>query len=133
DVATVADLADPTRANTALSYLVRAADLSVTLNLNVEATIAILRTQVLRGLANDAAGYADWLARRCASLIARRPDIARELIDAMQLEAQREPVGRRLRERGLLEAAEALARAVGDVDRARSLLLAQAASFEAEA
>jgi Domain of unknown function (DUF4209) len=132
DAATVADLADPIRANTAVSYLVRAADLSLTLKLNVEATIAILRTEILRGLANGAAGYADWLAQRCASLIARRPDIARELIDALQIEAQREPVGRRLRERGLLEAAEALARAVGDVDRAQSLLLTQAASFEAE-
>jgi hypothetical protein len=133
DAAAGADLADPTSANTAVSYLVRAADLSLTLKLNVEATIAILRTEILRGLANDAAGYADWLAQRCASLIARRPDIARELIDAIQVEAQREPVGRRLRERGLLEAAEALARAVGDVDRAHSLLLLQAAGFEAEA
>jgi Domain of unknown function (DUF4209) len=132
DAATIADLADPTTANTALSYLVRAAELSLTLKLNVEATIAILRTQILRGLASDAAGYADWLAQRCASLIARHTDIARELIDALEIEAQREPVGRRLRERGLLEAAEALAREVGDGDRARSLLLAQAASFEAE-
>jgi Domain of unknown function (DUF4209) len=133
DAASGADLKDATSAMTAVDYLLRAADLSLTLKYREEETIAILRTEVLRGLPTEPAGYAGWLAERGAPLIARRPDIARELIDAILTETRQAPVGQRARERDLLEAAEVLARAVGDAERARSLRLEQAASFEAEA
>jgi hypothetical protein len=133
EAASGAGFEDSTSAATAVEYLLRAAELSLTLKYKEDETIAILRTEILRGLPDDAAGYAGWLAQRGAPLIARRPDIAREIITAIHAEAQRAPEGRRPTERALLEAAETLARAVGDSDRALSLRLDQAASYEAEA
>jgi hypothetical protein len=124
---------DDTSAMLALSYLLRASDLSLSHGIDEEATITALRAEVLRGLSRENSGNAFWIALRASPLIARRPGVARELVDAIEAEARQIPENRRHRERALLEAAEKLARAIGDADRARGLRLDQARSYEAEA
>jgi Domain of unknown function (DUF4209) len=125
-------LGDSTAEGVAVTYLLRAADLSVTHKIEEDATIDHLREAVLHGIHSDNAQSA-WIAERAATLIARRPTIARELIEVIDSEARNRAEHRRGRERALLEAAEELARSVKDSDRARRLRVAQAESLEAEA
>jgi hypothetical protein len=126
------DLGDMTAEAVAVTYLLRAADLSVTHKIEEDATIHRLREAVLHGIHFDNAQSA-WIAERAATLIARRPAIARELIEVIDSEARDRPQHRRGRERALLQAADELARSVKDSDRARRLRVAQAESLEAEA
>lgn len=127
------DLAQASSSMQAVGHLVRAAGLAATLGIEEDPTIETVRTEILRGLDRDAPGYSFWLAKGAARLLSKRPDVARELQLALLGEADREPEGRRHRQRSLLDAAETIARAVGDGDQANDLRRRQAGSFEVEA
>lgn len=125
-------IGDVTAESAAVTYLLRAADISMTHKIAEDATIERLREAVLHAIHSENAQSA-WIAERAATLIARRPAIARELIEVIDSEARNHPQHRRGRERALLEAAAELARSVKDSDRVRRLRVAQAESLEAEA
>jgi len=128
-----ADLDDATSAMTACDYLIRAAELSLALDIERDLTIQTIDREIRRGLPNEGAGYSCRLADAGASLLAGQPDRVRSLVEAMVTEADVSAEGRRHRERSLFKSAENLVRALGDADQARGLGIRQAESFESEA
>lgn len=127
------DFDDATSFMTAAKYLVRAAELSVSLGLDRDATADRIIAAIGAGLHLDGAGYVCTLVEGCMDLLRVKPEVLPPLRDAVIAGASVAPAGRRFRERSLLEAAETLSRVIGDHDGARGLKLAQASSFEAEA
>ncbi len=109
-----ADLDDPTSSMSAVELLLRAAALALTLRIEEDATIQRLQAEIIRDLPHETTGFAAWIARESADLLARRPETARAVVDAISTEAANAPSGRRHRERSYLDAAEAIARASGD-------------------
>lgn len=67
-----ADLSEASSAMTACDHLIRATELSMTLDIDQAMTIELLRREILRGLPREVAGYACRLADDGASLLARR-------------------------------------------------------------
>jgi hypothetical protein len=128
-----ADLDDATSSMTAVPYFLRASSLAMRLNIDRPGTADRLYGEVLRGLERPQGGYSSWLARSAANLLASDRERCACLVDSFAAEAGNGASGRRTRERVYLEAAEDLARALGDQERVRSLRHDRARSFEAEA
>jgi len=123
---------DVTTAGMAVSYVLRAAELALTHNIDQDRTIGQIRDLVLSSIAAES-GTGAWVAQRAADLIGRQPDVARALMGALETEAAANPQGRRNRQRAFLEASELLGRAAGDADHAVKVRLMRAESFELEA
>lgn len=125
------DFSDASDANAVIGYLVRAAELALRVNHRQEGVRTRIADYGRRALGGD---YPSWLLEHTADLLKSDPVLSQDLTDGAIASAS-DAAGRgdRHMERGHLESALAIARAIGRHDQARSIRRSFAASHEAEA
>lgn len=134
EATTSVDLADDGSAQSAVDYLVRAAELALAINYRRDHVRDRLATEIRRSIGGPNLGYPCWLLERTADLLTQDGELSVELtrlvIDGAKEAGRRSD---RHSERAYLEAAMAIAAAGGRHDQARMLRLSCAKSVEAEA
>ncbi len=128
-----ANPADATEVMLAADYLARAAQLSMSLNLDRRVTAQAILVEMARVLPSDATGFVWRLARSSARLLASAPQEATAFVGAAVLEAEVSAAKDRHRERSLYETVEFIAAELGDQPTAQAVRRAIAESWEAEA
>jgi hypothetical protein len=125
------DFSNPSDANAAMKYLIRAAEVALRVNHRQEDVRARIADYGRRALGGD---YPSWLLEQTVDLLKSDPVLSQDLTDSATAAASDAAArGDRHTERSYLESALALARAIGRHDQAQSIRRSLAASHEAEA
>lgn len=118
----------------AIGWVIRAAELSVQLNVERLATASVIRDEIRRGLNTTNLGYPCFIAEHAAKLLAIDPDGVRALVEDIEAVAAAAAEARdRWREQSLLQACTNLLRACGDSAAAAGFVHRGAASLENQA
>jgi lysyl-tRNA synthetase class 1 len=124
--------ADTTGHMAAASYLIRAAQISLSMNFDRADTASVLIDEMRRAVKEEGGGFVEPLAQHLGGLVRERPAEASRLLDELTAEADASTANPN-RQRSLLRAVEAIARAIGRGDAVDRSRRSAAESLEREA